>query len=123
MSNMSYCRFTNTRTDLNDCLDSLRHDERMSEMEVREGRNMFEEFLTFCQEYLIKSGSQSPAVMDRWVLKVQALEQKKRHYEGVLQRELDGLDDEFSVLKFLSQELQVRANSIRSQRFPTKKAA
>ena len=27
------------------------HDERMSEMEVREGRNMFEEFLTFCQEY------------------------------------------------------------------------
>ena len=51
MSNMSYCRFTNTRTDLNDCLDSLRHDERMSEMEVREGRNMFEEFLTFCQEY------------------------------------------------------------------------
>lgn len=51
MSNMSYCRFTNTRTDLNDCLDSLRHDERMSEMEVREGRNMFEEFLTFCQVY------------------------------------------------------------------------
>ena len=67
-------------------------------------------------DYLIKSGSQSPAVMDRWVLKVQALEEKKCHYEGVLQRELDGLDDEFSVLKLLSQELQVRANSIRSQR-------
>lgn len=31
MSNMSYCRFINTRTDLNDCLDLLRHDERMSE--------------------------------------------------------------------------------------------
>lgn len=74
-------------------------------------------------DYLIKSGSQSPAVMDRWVLKVQALEQKKRHYESVLQRELDGLDDEFSVLKFLSQELQVRANNIRNQRFPNKKAA
>jgi hypothetical protein len=28
MSNMSYCRFINTRTDLNDCLDLLRHDER-----------------------------------------------------------------------------------------------
>lgn len=74
-------------------------------------------------DYLIKSGSQSPAVMDRWVLKVQALEQKKRHYESVLQRELDGLDDEFSVLKFLSQELQVRANNIRNQRFLGKKAA
>lgn len=73
-------------------------------------------------DYLIKSSSQSPAVMDRWVLKVQALEEKKRHYEGVLQRELDGLDDEFSVLKLLSQELQVRARSIRSQRFQQKAA-
>lgn len=72
--------------------------------------------------YLIKSSSQSPAVMERWVLKVQALEEKKRHYEGVLQRELDGLDDEFSFLKLLSQELQVRAKSIRSQRFQQKAA-
>ena len=73
-------------------------------------------------DYLIESGSQSAAVMDRWVLKVRALEEKKRHYEGVLQRELDGLDDEFSVLKFLSQELQIRANSIRSQRFQQRAA-
>ena len=73
-------------------------------------------------DYLIKSSSQSPAVMDRWVLKVQALEEKKRHYEGVLKRELSGLDDEFSVLKLLSQELQVRANSIRSQRFQQRAA-
>ena len=48
--------------------------------------------------------------------KAQALEQKKQHYEAVLQRELDGLDDEFSVLKFMSQELQVRTNNIRGQR-------
>ena len=51
MPNMSYCRFTNTRTDLNDCLDSIRHDTRLSEMEVRAGRNMFKEFLTFCRDY------------------------------------------------------------------------
>lgn len=51
MSNMSYCRFTNTRTDLNDCLDALRRDERLSEMEVRAGRNMFVEFLSFCRDY------------------------------------------------------------------------
>ena len=50
------------------------------------------------------------------------MEEKKRHYEGVLQRELDGLDDEFSVLKLLSQELQVRAKSIRSQRFQQRAA-
>lgn len=67
-------------------------------------------------DYLIQSGSQSPAVMDRWVLKVQGLETKKKHYEQVLQRELDGLDDEFNTLKFLAQELQVRANSIRFQK-------
>ena len=64
-------------------------------------------------DYLIQSGSQSPAVMDRWVLKVRALEEKKKHYEQVLQRELD---DEFNTLKFLAQELQVRANSIRFQK-------
>ena len=51
MPNMSYCRFTNTRTDLNDCLDSIRRDTRLSEMEVRAGRNMFKEFLTFCRDY------------------------------------------------------------------------
>lgn len=43
-------------------------------------------------------------------------------YEGVLQRELDGLDDEFSVLKLLSQELQVRANGIRNLRFQQRAA-
>lgn len=73
-------------------------------------------------DYLIKSSSQSPAVMDRWILKVQALKEKKQHYEGVLQRELSGLDDEFSALKLLSQELQVRSNSIRSQRFQQRAA-
>lgn len=64
-------------------------------------------------DYLIKSGSQSPAVMDRWVLKIQGLEEKKKHYEQVLRRELDGLDDEFGMLKFMAQELQVRAQNLR----------
>ena len=67
-------------------------------------------------DYLIKSGSQSPAVMDRWVLKIQGLEEKKKHYEQVLRRELDGLDDEFSTLKFLAQELQMRARNLRIKR-------
>ena len=67
-------------------------------------------------DHLIKSQSQSPAVMERWVLKIQALEEKKKHYEQVLRRELDGLDDEFSTLKLLSQELQMRAQNIRFQK-------
>ena len=56
MPNMSYCRFTNTRADLNDCLDSLRRDDRLSKMETHAGRNMFQEFLTFCGDYDIISG-------------------------------------------------------------------
>lgn len=67
-------------------------------------------------DYLIQSGSQSPSVMERWVVKIEALEQKKRHYEEVLRRELDGLDDEFATLKFLSQELSVRSQKIRFQK-------
>lgn len=67
-------------------------------------------------DYFIKSGCQSPSVMDRWVLKIQSLEGKKQHYEDVLRRELDGLDDDFATLKLLSQELSFRAQTIRSQR-------
>lgn len=51
MSNMSYCRFTNTRSDLNDCLDAIREDKRLSDVEAKAGRWMFEDFLSFCREY------------------------------------------------------------------------
>ena len=51
MSNMSYCRFTNTRIDLGDCLDSIRRDERLSDFEAQNGRMMFREFLNFCRDY------------------------------------------------------------------------
>ena len=42
----------------------------------------------------------------------------KRRYEQVLRQELAGLDDEFSTLKFMAQELQTRANNIRLQKKP-----
>jgi hypothetical protein len=91
--------------------------------DAKQREKMTEEFYTAVKkeiaeyqeraDYLIKSGSQSPAVMERWVMKIQALEGKKCHYEDVLRRELNGLDDEFTTLKFLSQELSVRAQNIR----------
>lgn len=74
-------------------------------------------------DYLIQSGSSSPAVMERWVVKVQALEEKKRHYEDILRRELDGLDDEFENLRFLSQELSVRARGLRFKQGQGRRAA
>ena len=67
-------------------------------------------------DYLIKSGCCSPAILDRWVLKIGSLEDKKRHYENILRRELDGLDDEFTALKGYSQELAIRARGIRLQK-------
>ena len=41
------------------------------------------------------------------------LEQKKQHYEEILRRELDGLDDDFETLRLLSQELFASANVLR----------
>ena len=67
-------------------------------------------------DYLIKSGCCSPAILDRWVLKIGSLEDKKRHYENILRRELDGLDDEFTALKGYSQELAIRARGIRARK-------
>ena len=40
--------------------------------------------------------------------KIEALEEKRRHYEGILRRQLDDLNDEFSTLQMFSQDLQVR---------------
>ena len=64
-------------------------------------------------DYLIQSNSPSPTIMERWVNKISNLEEKKKHYEEILRRELTGLDDEFESLKFLSQELSVRARNLR----------
>lgn len=37
-------------------------------------------------------------------------------YETILRRELDGLDEEFSALQLLSQELAIRARGLRFQK-------
>ncbi|MEF2910351.1 MAG: DUF6744 family protein [Oscillospiraceae bacterium] len=42
--------------------------------------------------------------MERQVNKIAMLEQKKQHYEEILRRELDGLDNEFETLRLLSQD-------------------
>ena len=47
MSNMSYCRFRNTRNDLSDCLEALRDNDELSEEEAKAARWMFEDFIDF----------------------------------------------------------------------------
>lgn len=76
---------------------------------VRAEINMYMERL----ENLIAGGGSSAAVMERWVAKISTLEAKKRDYEALLQCELDELQDQFQTLRFLSNELSVRANKAR----------
>ena len=48
MANMSYCRFTNTRSDMEDCLEALRDEKPLSDFEVRAGKAMFKDILEVC---------------------------------------------------------------------------
>lgn len=48
--NMSYCRFTNTRADMSDCLDALYGEVPLSESEAKAARNMFLDILEFCED-------------------------------------------------------------------------
>ena len=100
-------------------IDDAKQRDKMTEEFYLAVKKEIAEYQDKC-DYFIKNGSNSPAVMERWVLKVQALEQRKRHYEEVLRQELTGLDDEFSTLKFLAQELQIRADQLRRQKQPHK---
>lgn len=49
--NPSYSRFTNTRTDLNDCLTSIREDTHLSDAEAGAGKGLFKAVLSLCQDY------------------------------------------------------------------------
>lgn len=48
MANMSYCRFRNTSSDLDDCLEALNNGESLSEEEYRACTSMFQDFIEFC---------------------------------------------------------------------------
>lgn len=48
MANMSYCRFRNTASDLDDCLETLLDGESLSEEEHKACSRMFQEFISFC---------------------------------------------------------------------------
>lgn len=66
--------------------------------------------------HLIQSGSQSPAILDRLALRIRGLEEKRSYYEDILNRELTELDEQFTSLRYLSDELQIRARGLRVQK-------
>ena len=55
MSNMSYCRFYNTKSDLVNCLYAIDNwdGNELSEEEARAGKRMFRMFLSFCADHYI----------------------------------------------------------------------
>ena len=70
MANMSYCRFQNTRSDMEDCIDALREEKRLSSDEAKAGRWMFDDILSYCQDSgIIDSydGEMLKAVFERLV--------------------------------------------------------
>lgn len=54
MANMSYCRFANTRIDVEDCIETLREaewsEERISEDEIGYCRMMFDTIIDYLDE-------------------------------------------------------------------------
>lgn len=48
---------------------------------------------------LIQSGNSSQRILDRWELKIQALEKKKQEYERILKQDLSGVDENFAMLR------------------------
>lgn len=50
MANMSYCRFQNTRLDMEDCLDALREEKPLSRDEANAGCRMFDDILGYCRD-------------------------------------------------------------------------
>lgn len=64
-------------------------------------RDMGNEIETYQKRILnlIRNGSSSQKILDRWELKIQSLESKKREYEGILKQNLSGIDEEFTMLR------------------------
>lgn len=56
---------------------------------------------------LIRSGNSSQKILDRWELKIQSLESKKREYEEILKRNLSGIDEEFTMLRDMCDQFKV----------------
>lgn len=62
-------------------------------------------------EKLIKAGSQSDAILTRWLNRVNTLEDKKYDYEAILKQRLNDMDSEFEYLRTLCNEYKLRVKS------------
>ena len=76
-------------------------DEQRSKM----SREFYQDMGREIEEYqkritrLIQNGNSSQRILDRWELKIQSLENKKREYEKILKKDLSGIDENFTMLR------------------------
>ena len=57
--------------------------------------------------HLIQSGNSSQRILDRWLLKIESLENKKKEYEKILKQDLSGIDSEFTMLKTMCEQFRM----------------
>ncbi len=89
--------------------------------EKQRGKMAYEFYLDMSREIeeyqkrigmLIQKHNTSQKILDRWELKIQSLEAKKREYETILKKDLSGVDEEFSMLRELCNQYRMGVKSI-----------
>ena len=55
-------------------------------------------------QHFIDTGCTSQAVISRWLLKIEALQEKKKTYEEVLKQKLNALNSDYAMLQMQSEE-------------------
>lgn len=86
-------------------------DERQRQKMTEEFYANYKRDIEFYQQriqHFIDNGCDSKAVINRWIQKIQGLQQKKKIYEDVLQRQLDALNSDYAMLQMQSEELRIR---------------
>ena len=76
-------------------------DERQRQKMTDEFYANYKKDIEFYQQRIqrfIDNGRASKAVINRWVQKIQGLQQKKKTYEDVLKRQLDDLNSDYAML-------------------------
>ncbi|MBR4099408.1 MAG: hypothetical protein IKK55_00250 [Clostridia bacterium] len=94
--------------------DNARQREKMAEEFYNNYKRDIEMYQKSIQKF-IDSGGTSPTVIERWIKKINALNQKKSIYEDILRQRLDNLDKDYALLKMQAQELIVRSNKSKIQ--------
>ena len=56
---------------------------------------------------LIRNGNSSQRILDRWTLKIEELQRKKKEYESLLKQNLSGIDENFTLLEGMRDQLKL----------------